>query len=315
MDEDAEPCPNRSTPGVEPVRSAPEIEKPLLNCVLGERGVTEDAIGHAVRERTVRAMELRQRVLVPVPRAHEQRTIGIYFVTHIDVDHADAPAVTVGLVGGRDGGVASSAGTEETRLVRALRDGDEEAFVQVVDRYTPAMLRLARVYGLGAAAAEDAVQETWVRVLRSLERFEGRSSFRTWLFAILGNCARARVESERRSVPLAAFDAEPRVDERRFFPPEHPRWAGMWTTLVDSWEAIPDERLLAAEARMRFREAIDALPTRYATVFVLRDVEGWSSDEVCVLLDLTPENQRVLLHRARTRLRAALEEYLGSERR
>jgi len=214
----------------------------------------------------------------------------------------------------RSGPAGGRAG-EEARLVNALRNGHEVAFAEVVDRFTPAMLRLARVYGLGADAAEDVVQETWVRVLRSLDGFEGRSSFRTWLFAILGNCARQRSETERRSVPVSDFDHEgaASVDESRFFPAEHPRWAGMWTTLVDSWETIPDERLLAGEARDRFREAIEALPARYATVFVLRDVEGWSSDEVCVLLDLSAENQRVLLHRARTRLRAALEEYLGSE--
>ena len=218
-------------------------------------------------------------------------------------------------MGDPEGAVASDAKGEESRLVAALRHGDETAFVQVVDRFTPAMLRLARVYGLGADAAEDVVQETWLRVLRSLDRFEERSSFRTWLFAILGNCARSRSEAERRSVPVAGLegDASPAVDESRFFPADHPRWAGMWTTLVDSWETIPDERLLAGEARERFRDAIEALPARYATVFVLRDVEGWSSDEVCVLLDLSPENQRVLLHRARTRLRAALEQYLGAD--
>lgn len=211
--------------------------------------------------------------------------------------------------------VASGRPSDEARLLTALRNGDETAFAQVVDRFTPAMLRVAGVYGLGTDAAEDAVQETWLRVLRSLDKFEGRSTFRTWLFAILGNCVRGRSEVERRSVPVASFESEAAaaVDESRFFPPEHPRWAGMWTTLVDSWESIPDERLLAGEARARFREAIDALPVRHAAVFVLRDVEGWSSDEVCVVLDLTAENQRVLLHRARTRLRAALEEYLGSE--
>ncbi|MBA3475662.1 MAG: sigma-70 family RNA polymerase sigma factor [Actinobacteria bacterium] len=178
------------------------------------------------------------------------------------------------------------------------------------------MLRLARVYGLGVDAAEDVVQEAWLRALNSLSRFEGRSSFRTWLFVILGNCARGRSAAERRSVPVAAFAGEgsPAVDESRFFSAQHPRWAGMWTTLVDSWETLPDERLLAGEARERFRQAIDELPARYATVFVLRDVEGWSSDEVCLVLDLSPENQRVLLHRARGRLRSALEEYLGSDR-
>lgn len=284
-----------------------------MNCVLGERGVSEHPVGHAVREGAVRAVKLRERIPVPVPGAHEHRPVGIYVVFHMNVDRSGALPVTVVVVGARDGGVASGARTEETRLVRALKDGDEAAFVQVVDRYTPAMLRLARVYGLGAAAAEDAVQETWVRVLRSLDRFEERSTFRTWLFAILGNCARSRAAAERRVVP--GFEEDPDIEESRFFPAGHPRWAGMWSTLVDSWQTIPDERLLAAEARTRFREAIDALPARYAAVFVLRDVEGWSSDEVCVLLDLSPENQRVLLHRARTRLRAALEEYLGDELR
>jgi len=215
-----------------------------------------------------------------------------------------------------EGRVSKTSGVrEELLLVDALRSGDETAFAQVVDRFTPAMLRLARAYGLGVDTAEDVVQETWLRVLRSLNQFEGRSSFRTWLFVIFGNCARGRSETERRSVPVSSFETEggPAVDESRFFPSQHPRWAGMWTTLVDSWETLPDERLLAGESRKRFREAIDALPARYAAVFVLRDVEGWSSDEVCVQLDLSPENQRVLLHRARTRLRAALEEYLGRD--
>lgn len=174
------------------------------------------------------------------------------------------------------------------------------------------MLRVARGYGLAAAAAEDAVQETWLRVLRSLHRFEGRSSFRTWLFVILGNCARRRAATERRSVSLdpGGDAAEATVAESRFFPGDHPRWAGMWTTLVGSWDAIPEERVLAEETRQRFRAAIDALPERYALVFVLRDVEGWPSGDVCALLSLTAENQRVLLHRARARIRAALEEYL-----
>jgi len=212
--------------------------------------------------------------------------------------------------GGRAAGQSAS---EESLFVEALRGGDELAFAHAVDRFTPAMLRLARVYGLGAEACEDVVQETWLRVLRSLDQFGGRSSFRTWLFAILGNCALGRARADRRFVSVSSTESEggPAVDESRFFPAQHPRWAGAWTTLVDSWETIPDERLLAGEARDRFRAAIDELPARHAAVFVLRDVEGWSSDEVCLVLELSPENQRVLLHRARTRLRTALEEYLG----
>jgi RNA polymerase sigma-70 factor, ECF subfamily len=218
---------------------------------------------------------------------------------------------------GERGVAATSVETAETRLVRGLRAGDESVFAQVVDRYTPSMLRVARGYGLNMSAAEDTVQEAWLRVLGSLDRFEQRSSFRTWLFVILGNCARRRASAESLSVSLdsAGHTPEPSVDESRFFPDDHSRWAGMWTTLVDSWDSIPEERLLAVETRKRFRAAIDALPARYTVVFVLRDVEGWPSEDVCALLGLTPENQRVLLHRARSRIRSALEEYLGSETR
>lgn len=207
--------------------------------------------------------------------------------------------------------IAATSADTESRYVRQLKAGDENVFAEAVDRFTPSMLRVARGYGLGAATAEDVVQEAWLRVLRSLDRFEGRSSFRTWLFVILGNCARRRATTERRSVSLdsGGGTAEPAVAESRFFPADHPRWAGMWTTLVDSWDSIPEERLLAEETRKRFRASLDALPARYTVVFVLRDVEGWPSEDVCALLDLTPENQRVLLHRARVRIRSALEEY------
>ena len=213
---------------------------------------------------------------------------------------------------GEQGVAATGVDTAESQLVQGLRAGDESVFADVVDRFTPSMLRVARGYGLSMSAAEDTVQEAWLRVLGSLDRFEQRSSFRTWLFVILGNCARRRAATERRSVSLDSAEsaAEPAVDDSRFFPADHPRWAGMWTTLVDSWDSIPDERLLAEETRKRFRAAIDALPARYTVVYVLRDVEGWPSEDVCALLGLTPENQRVLLHRARSRIRAALEEYL-----
>ena len=172
------------------------------------------------------------------------------------------------------------------------------------------MLRVARLYVRGDAAAEDVVQETWLRVLESLDRFEGRASLRTWILVILGNCARRRLEREGRTIPVAAVEPrEQTVDATRFFPDGHPRWAGMWSTLVADWESIPDERLLAGEARDRFTAAIAALPARQAAVFTLRDVEGWSADEVCVLLELSPGNQRILLHRARARIRASVEEY------
>jgi RNA polymerase sigma-70 factor, ECF subfamily len=203
-------------------------------------------------------------------------------------------------------------------IVGRLRAGDERAFAEVVDAYTPGMLRLARMYGVSRNAAEDVVQETWLRALRALDSFEERAGFRTWVYAILANCARRRAETDSRSVPLADLSSqgereEPAVEPTRFFPAGHPRWAGMWTTHVEGWESIPDERLLAGEARQRFRAAIEELPPRYAVVFVLRDVEGWTSDELCSLLGLTPENQRVLLHRARSRIRSLLEEYFSED--
>jgi RNA polymerase sigma-70 factor (ECF subfamily) len=199
----------------------------------------------------------------------------------------------------------------DVQLLDRLRAGDEQAFDALIDDHGSAMLRVATLYVRSRAVAEEVVQDTWVRVLQSLHAFEGRSSLRTWIFVILANVARTRAEREGRSVPLASFagDAGQSTLEERFFPSSHPRWAGMWSTLVDSWDAVPDEQLLGGEARAQLQAVVQELPPRHAAVFMLRDVEGWPADEVCDLLNLTPENQRVLLHRARGRIRAALERY------
>lgn len=177
------------------------------------------------------------------------------------------------------------------------------------------MLRVAKLYVRSHAIAEEVVQETWVRILGAIDAFEGRSSLRTWIYVILGNCARNRAEREGRYVSFTAqgYEPEPSVVAERFFPAEHPRWAGMWTTLVDGWQELPDDVLMSGEARTRITEAIEALPPNYATVFTLRDIEGWAGSDVCALLGITAENQRVLLHRARARIRAALEEYFERE--
>ena len=200
----------------------------------------------------------------------------------------------------------------ETTLLERLRAGDESAFESLLASYGSSMLRVARLYVRTQAVAEEVVQETWLRVLQSLDRFEGRSSLRTWIFVILGNVARTRAEREGRSVPMAGIgeeEAGPSVSDDRFFPESHSRWAGMWSTLVDSWDGIPDARLLGSEAHEQLRKVVEQLPPNYAAVFTLRDVEGWPADEVCLLLGLTAENQRVLLHRARARIRSALEGY------
>jgi len=201
---------------------------------------------------------------------------------------------------------------DESILLKRLRAGDEAAFELLLRSHGSSMLRVARLYARTQAVAEEVVQDTWLRVLQSLDGFESRSSLRTWIFVILGNVARTRAEREARSTPLASIgEAETgsSVPDERFFPSSHPRWAGMWSTLVDSWDGVPHERLLGREARAELRKAVERLPPNYAAVFTLRDVEGWPADEVCSLLGLTRENQRVLLHRARARIRSALEAY------
>jgi RNA polymerase sigma-70 factor (ECF subfamily) len=195
----------------------------------------------------------------------------------------------------------------EERLLASLRSGDERAFGRLVEAHGAAMLRVAGLYVGDRSVAEEIVQETWLRVLRSLDRFEGRSSLRTWIFVILGNCARRRAEQESRSVPLA--EPERAVPADRFFGEEHPRWARMWSTPVDGWEGVPERELLSDEAVAQFRAAVAELPRRHAVVITLRDVEGWTAEEVCGLLGISMANQRVLLHRARSKVRGALEEY------
>jgi len=168
------------------------------------------------------------------------------------------------------------------------------------------MLRLALIHSPSRAVAEEVVQETWIAVFRSLDSFEGRSSLRTWICRILINTARRRAAREGRSVPFSAVmgDAEPPVDPARFR--REGRWVGHWVELpVD-----PAERVLGAEVREQIGRAISALPSPQREVIVLRDVEGWSSEEVCDALELTPGNQRVLLHRARAKVRQALEDLL-----
>jgi RNA polymerase sigma-70 factor (ECF subfamily) len=205
---------------------------------------------------------------------------------------------------------------DEQRLLAGLRTRDEQAFVELVDRYGVSLLRVALLFVATRAVAEEVVQETWLGVLAGIDRFEGRSSLKTWLFRILTNRAKTRAVREARSVPFSSLAGaelasdEPSVDADRFLPADHARWPGHWASSPRSWAEIPEQRLLGAETRQVISDAIDALPTVQRTVISLRDVEGWASEEVCEALDLTEGNQRVLLHRARSKVRAALEAYL-----
>jgi RNA polymerase sigma-70 factor (ECF subfamily) len=200
----------------------------------------------------------------------------------------------------------------EAELLDALRAGDEGAFAALVREYHPSLVRVARIYVPTQAAAEEVAQETWLGVLNGLSRFEGRSSLRTWIFRILTNIAKTRAMRDGRTLPFSSLQdparvPEAAVDADRFLDPEHPRWPGHWAARPEAW---PENALLTKETRERLAEAIEALPPTQRAVISLRDVEGWSSEDVRNALDLSETNQRVLLHRARSKVRAALESYL-----
>lgn len=210
------------------------------------------------------------------------------------------------------------ASEEDLRLVERLRSGDEAAFMSLVERYRPSMLRIARMYASTLAVAEEVVQDAWLGVLRGLDGFEGRSSLRTWIFRILVNTAKSRGQREARSVPFSSIWSpaeaqEPSVDPGRFRPDDDRRWPGHWADPPAGWEGVPEDRLLSAETLAKIGEAIEDLPPNQREVIRLRDVLGWSSAEVCNALDLSETNQRVLLHRARSKVRRALESYLAQE--
>lgn len=204
--------------------------------------------------------------------------------------------------------------SSEASLIEALRNGDEAAFTALVEQYYSSMVRIAMIYVPDQAIAEDVVQETWIGVLRGLDRFEGRSSLKTWIFTILTNRAKTRAQRESRYVPLStAWDdeadgSEPVITPERFSNEGH--WSA--DDRPDNWDAIPEDRLLSQETLALIHQAIDELPAGQREVIRLRDIEGWSSAEVCNVLDISETNQRVLLHRARSKVRRALEQYLAA---
>jgi RNA polymerase sigma-70 factor (ECF subfamily) len=197
-------------------------------------------------------------------------------------------------------------------LVPRLRAGDGAAFRDVVACYHPTMVRVAETYVPSRAVAEEVVQDTWIAVMRGLGGFERRSSLKTWMFRILANQARTRGERERRTVPMsslaAELDDEPSVSPERF---RGPPGRGHWAEPPERWSDQPEARVLSGATFEVVAQTVMALPENQRRVIVLRDIEEWSSEEVCDLLDLSEVNQRVLLHRARSRVRAALEQRMG----
>jgi RNA polymerase sigma-70 factor, ECF subfamily len=215
------------------------------------------------------------------------------------------------------GGRASGALPGDEALVAALRRGDEDAFKALVEEYSPFLMRLAMMHVSSRAVAEEVVQDTWVGVLKGLERFQGRSSLRTWIISILLNTARTRGQREGRIVPFALLrrryeeGSGPAMDPDRFQGRrgERPGW---WARPPSAWGS-PEEKLSEDETRRVLIEAIKGLPPRQREVIALRDLSGWPSEEVCNALGISETNQRVLLHRARTKVRAALESHFSEE--
>jgi RNA polymerase sigma-70 factor (ECF subfamily) len=211
------------------------------------------------------------------------------------------------------GGHVSS--LDDALLVQMLRAGDEGAFVVLVGRYGALMLRVARLYVPTRSVAEEVVQEAWLGVLKGIDRFEGRSSFKTWLLRILTNIAKTRGAREGRSVPFSALaqaeleTTEASVDPDCFIP-RGERWASHWASAPQRFDDLPEIRLLSSETMAVARDAIEALPEAQRTVIAMRDMAGFTPEDVCEALDLSEGNQRVLLHRARTKVRRALEQHL-----
>jgi RNA polymerase sigma-70 factor (ECF subfamily) len=176
------------------------------------------------------------------------------------------------------------------------------------------------LYVHSPAVAEEVVQETWVGLLQGIERFEGRSSLKTWLFSILTNRAKTRGQQEGRQIPFSAFSAadcasdEPALGPERFLPADHSQWPDHWSLPPQSWGESPEKRLLSMETQSQLADAIAALPPAQREVISLRDIEQWTSQEVCNALGISETNQRVLLHRARSKVRRSLETYFEKAR-
>jgi RNA polymerase sigma-70 factor, ECF subfamily len=204
--------------------------------------------------------------------------------------------------------------SDDRMLVGALRQGDGAAFAWLLDRYDASLRRLARNYVATPEVADEVVQETWLAVVKGIDRFEQRSTVKTWLFRILMNVARSRGVREHRSIPFAsaagALDegADPAVDPERF-QPAGARSPGHWAAPPTPWDEEPEARLLSQETLAFVAASIEKLPPAQREVITLRDLEGWTSVEVCNALDLSETNQRVLLHRARSKVRQALESH------
>jgi RNA polymerase sigma-70 factor (ECF subfamily) len=200
---------------------------------------------------------------------------------------------------------------DEAELLERLRARDEGAFAELVRAWSPSMLRLARMHVSSAAVAEEVVQEAWLGVLEGIDRFEGRSSLKTWVFRILVNRAMTRGVREARSVPFATLAARDAAGDEPVVDPDRFTRDGAWASPPRRWEDSPELALRSEETLAVVRAAIEQLPPAQRLVITMRDLEGFGSAETCNALELSETNQRVLLHRARAKVRAALERHFG----
>ncbi|MCU1397711.1 MAG: polymerase, sigma-24 subunit, subfamily [Acidimicrobiales bacterium] len=203
---------------------------------------------------------------------------------------------------------------DERAIIDALRRGDAQAFRELVDTHQPSLLRLARTFVPSTAAAEEVVQETWIAVIKGIDRFEQRSSLKTWITRILVNIAKKKGTSERRTVPMGSLTSDgsdgPAVSPDRFVGPPG---KGKWSQPPARWSDLPEETVLSRETISAVTDTVRRLPEQQRLVVMLRDVADWSSGDVCDALGLTEGNQRVLLHRGRSIVRAELEHQFGGE--
>ena len=206
---------------------------------------------------------------------------------------------------------------DEALLIKSLREGEEGAFAWLVQKYHNSLVRLASSYVQDTGLAEEVAQETWIAILKGIGRFEGRARLKTWMFTILTNRAKTRSQREGRSFSFTEldhlFEDEPTVPPERFHPPNSQRSPGHWIVHPTAWEDAPEKLILSKEFLGIALTAVSELPPGQRAVITLCDVEGFSSEEACNILGISETNQRVLLHRARAKVRGILENYLNSE--
>jgi len=214
---------------------------------------------------------------------------------------------------GEEGVPPSPAPGGDEHLLERLQAGDEAAFAQLVSKHHAAMVRVARAHVATAAAADEVAQEAWVGVLEGLDRFQGPCSVKSWIFAIVVNCAKTRGVRDRRSVPFSALgqaddEGGPSVEPERFLDEGHPRWPGHWARAPEAWDA---DALVSRETLATIADAMATLPSMQRAVMTMRDVEGLDADETCRVLGISDANQRVLLHRGRSKVRKIVEAHLS----